>query len=341
MMAAGIHQAGNKTIMNMPLNRMLPLILLLIICRSASAEDVFWVLGSFVDENTARVEGNRISNEAGVEVLLFESIVNAKVQYRLLTGALVAPGGQADLRQQLLKVGVSDSWILRFDDGTPYMETVFSDLGAGDALSPTELAEIDAMLRDFDDEYAQGAGTWVMDMAMSTEDVGAKLGGTTAVGIAGNYVVIGSYEIAENANDYASKLSNSLPEILAHELTVRRNEVAGETYYRVMVGPVLPSEGTDLMEVLSEWGASDAWLLSGLMVPVVNSLKSTNQDIRQDARQDTRQDISQPQRGFRIPSQSGRQTSAIPVKNDPARIDFNPVRLRKNPPNFPDPRNKH
>ena len=206
----------------MPLNRMLPLILLLIICRSASAEDVFWVLGSFVDENTARVEGNRISNEAGVEVLLFESIVNAKVQYRLLTGALVAPGGQADLRQQLLKVGVSDSWILRFDDGTPYMETVFSDLGAGDALSPTELAEIDAMLRDFDDEYAQGAGTWVMDMAMSTEDVGANLGGTTAVGIAGNYVVVGSYEIAKNANDYVSKLSNSLPEILAHELTVRR-----------------------------------------------------------------------------------------------------------------------
>ena len=178
MMAAGIHQSGNKTIMNMPLNRMLPLILLLIICRSASAEDVFWVLGSFVDENTARVEGNRISNEAGVEVLLFESIVNAKVQYKLLTGTLVAPGDQADLRQQLLKVGVSDSWILRFDDGTPYMETVFSDLGAGDALSPSELAEIDAMLRDFDDEYAQGAGTWVMDMGMSTEDVGANLGGT-------------------------------------------------------------------------------------------------------------------------------------------------------------------
>ncbi len=176
MMAAGIHQSGNKTIMNMPLNRMLPLILLLIICRLASAEDVFWVLGSFVDENTARVEGNRISNEAGVEVLLFESIVNAKVQYKLLTGTLVAPGDQADLRQQLLKVGVSDSWILRFDDGTPYMETVFSDLGAGDALSPTELAEIDAMLRDFDDEYAQGAGTWVRDMAMSTEDVGDNIG---------------------------------------------------------------------------------------------------------------------------------------------------------------------
>jgi hypothetical protein len=93
--------------------------------------------------------------------------------------------------------------------------------------------------------------------------------------------------------------------------------------------------------VLSEWGASDAWLLSGLMAPVVNSLKSTNQDIRQDTRQDTRQDISQPQRGLRIPSQSGRQTSTIPVKSDPARIDFNPVRLRKNPPNFPDPRNKH
>tara|TARA_B110000503_G_scaffold125979_1_gene194100 strand:- start:517 stop:1476 length:960 start_codon:yes stop_codon:yes gene_type:complete len=319
--------------MNMLLNRMLPLILLLLICRSAAAEDVFWVLGSFVDENAARVEGNRISNEAGVEVLLFESIVNAKVQYRLLTGALVAPGDQEDLRQQLLKVGISDVWTLRFDDGTPYMETVFSDLGVGEALSSSELAEIDAMLRDFDDEYAQGAGTWVMDMGMSTEDIGDDLVGATAVGIAGNYVIVGSYESAENANDYASKLGNSLPEILSHELTVRRNEVAGETYYRVMVGPVLPSEEADLMEVLSGWGASDAWLLPGVTVPVDNSLKSANQDIRQD--------IRQPQRGLRIPSQSGRQASGMPLKNDPARIDFNPVLLRKNPPNFPDPRNKH
>ena len=90
MMIAAINQTGNKPRMNMLMNRILPLILLLVISCSAAAEDVFWVLGSFVDEDVARVEGNRISNDAGIEVLIFESIVNTRVQYRLLTGVLVA-----------------------------------------------------------------------------------------------------------------------------------------------------------------------------------------------------------------------------------------------------------
>ena len=121
-MIAAIHQPGNKTRMNMLMNRILPLILLLVISRSAAAEDLFWVLGSFLNEDVARVEGNRISNDAGIEVLLFESIVNTRVQYRLLTGVLVAPSDQAALRQQLMKVGVSDPWTLRFDDGPPYIQ---------------------------------------------------------------------------------------------------------------------------------------------------------------------------------------------------------------------------
>ena len=71
MMIAAINQTGNKPRMNMLMNRILPLILLLVISCSAAAEDVFWVLGSFVDEDVARVEGNRISNDAGIEVLHF------------------------------------------------------------------------------------------------------------------------------------------------------------------------------------------------------------------------------------------------------------------------------
>ncbi|MEO2183304.1 MAG: SPOR domain-containing protein [bacterium] len=320
------------------MNRIFPLILLLVISRSAAAEDVFWVLGSFVNEDIARVEGNRISNDAGIEVLLFESIVNTRVQYRLLTGVLVAPSDQAALRQQLMKVGVSDPWTLRFDDGPPYMETVFSDLGTGDMLSAAELAEIDTMLRDFEDEYAEGAG-------MSTEDIGSGLVSNPSVGLAINYVVAGSYGTAGNANDYASKLGNAFPEILSHEVTVRRNEVSGEIVYRVMIGPVLPSEEKGLIGSLSEWGVHGAWLLPGITAQADIGLQDTRQDTRQDtsqdSSQDSSQDISQAQRGFRIPSQPGSQTSVTPVKSSRAQGDFNPVRLRKDAPNFPDPRNKH
>ena len=241
----------------MLMNRILPLILLLVITCSAAAEDVFWVLGSFVDEDVARVEGNRISNDAGIEVLIFESIVNTRVQYRLLTGILVAPSDQVALRQQLMKVGVSDPWMIRFDDGPPYMETIFSDLGTDDVLSAAELAEIDTMLRDFEDEYAEDSG-------MLTEDIGSGLVSNASVGPAINYVVVGSYGTAGNANDYASKLGNAFPEILSHEVTVRRNEVSGETVYRVMIGPVLPSEEKSLIRSLSEWGVHGAWLLPGI-----------------------------------------------------------------------------
>ena len=163
------------------------------------------------------------------------------------------------LRQQLMKVGVSDPWMIRFDDGPPYMETIFSDLGTDDVLSAAELAEIDTMLRDFEDEYAEGSG-------MLTEDIGSGLVSNPSVGLAINYVVAGSYGNAGNANDYASKLGNAFPEILSHEVTVRRNEVSGEIVYRVMIGPVLPSEEKGLIGSLSEWGVHGAWLLPGITV---------------------------------------------------------------------------
>jgi hypothetical protein len=333
-MNAAIHQAGNKTRMNILMSRILPLILLIVISRSAVAEDVFWVLGSFANADVARVEGNRISNDAGIEVLLFESIVNTRVQYRLLTGILVAPSDQTALRQQLLNVGVSDPWKLRFDDGPPYMETVFSDPGTGDALSSAELAEIDTMLRDFENEYAERVG-------MSIEELGSGLDSNPSFGPAINYVVAGSYGIAGNANKYASKLGDEFPEILSYEVTVRRNEVSGEIVYRVMIGPVLPGEEKGLIRSLSEWGGHGAWLLPGITAQADIGFQDTGQDTGQDASQDASQDISQPRRGFRIPSQSGSQTSVTPVKSSRAQGDFNPVRLRKDAPNFPDPRNKH
>jgi hypothetical protein len=327
-MIAGIHSTGNKTRMNMLMNRILPLILLLVISRAAAAEDVFWVLGSFVNEDVARVEGSRISNDAGFEVLLFETVVDARVQYRLLTGVLGDENDQASLRQQLIEVGIPDPWTLRFDDGTPYMETVFSDLGLGGELSAAELEEIDSMLNDFDDEYAEGAGTSVMDAGMSTEDIDSEAVGTS-VGSSANHVVAGSYGTAENAKDYAGKLGNMSPEILSHEVTVRRSEVSGQIVYRVMIGPVLPSEEESLMASLSEQGVNGAWLLRGTPAPVDTGLQDLNQDIRQ------------PQRGFRIPGKPGRKSGVAPVKSSRPQSDFNPVRLRKDPPNFPDPRDKH
>lgn len=316
------------------MNRILSFILLMVISYTTAADDVFWVLGSFVDEDVARGEGNRISNDAGIEVLLFESIVSTRVQYRLLTGVPVAPDDQAAMGQQLTKVGVSTPWKLQFEDGAPYMETIFPDLGAGDVLSAMELAEIDTMLRDFEDEYTEGAG-------MSTEDTVSGLISDPSVGLAINYVVAGSYGVAGSANDYASDLGNAFPEILSHEVTVRRSEVSGEFVYRVMIGPVLPTEENALIMSLSEWGVHDAWLLPDITAQADIGLQDAVQDTVQGDSQDSGQGISQPQRGLRVSSQPGNQTRSAPVKSSRAQSDFNPVRLRRDAPNFPDPRNNY
>lgn len=335
--------------MIMRMNRLLPLILLLVISRSATAEDAFLVLGSFVNEDVARAEGSRISNDAGIEVLLFESIVNTRVQYRLLTGQLVEQSSRSALREQLMSAGVSDPWLLRFDDGTPYMETVFSDLGTGDALSATELAEIDSMLSDFDEEYAADSGMLLMDTGPSAEDVAFEVS-STSLDTSSNYVVVGSYGTARNATDYARWFEGLFPEILLHEVTVLRSEVSGATVFRVMIGPVVSSEEEKgVMDALSEQGIRGAWLLRGIPATIDASAQEQTQDMnsKQSADQglELNQDISQPQRGFRIPGQSGskagRIAGKVPAKSSYPQGDFNPVRLRKAPANFPDPRDKH
>ena len=321
---------GNKTRMKRLMNRMISFMLFLVISRSAFAEDVFWVLGSFLDEDVARVDGSRISNDAGIEVLLFKTIVNARVQYRLLTGVMAAPSDQAVLRQQLIKVGVFGQWTLRFDAPPPYMETIFSDGGTGNGLSAAELEEIDSMLSDFEDEYAQGAQI-VMDM--SAEDISSGLVRTTSDGLALNFVVVGSYGSAKNANDYVSKLGSAFPEILSYDVTVQRKEVSGEVVHRVMIGPVLPIEEKSLLGSLSEWGVRGAWLLPEITVPIDISLQGSGPDQEQD--------VSQPQRGFRNPNQSSSQPSVTSVKSAREQDDFNLVRLSSGSAKFPDPRNKH
>jgi hypothetical protein len=158
---------------------------------------------------------------------------------------------------------------------------------------------------------------------------------TTSDGLAVNYVVLGSYESTENANDYISKLGNAFPEILSYELTVQRKKVSGKIFYRVMVGPLLPIEEKVLMGTLSEWEIRGAWALPRTIAPADISLRGFGQE------QDSDQNISEPQRGFRIPSQLGSQARFTPVKSFGAKDDFNPVRLKKGSSKFPDPRNKH
>ncbi|MGV0034769.1 MAG: hypothetical protein ACNYPE_07335 [Candidatus Azotimanducaceae bacterium WSBS_2022_MAG_OTU7] len=102
-----------------------------------------------------------------------------------------------------------------------------------------------------------------------------------------------------------------------------------------MIGPLLSSEENAVMEALSELGTVDAWILGAGLAPLDANRQS------QKLNEALSQDISQPQRGFRIPNQPGSKASLTPVNGSRHKGDFNPVRLRKYPASFPDPRDKH
>lgn len=112
--------------------------LLLVSTVPAKAESAFWVLGSFVERDTARKEGARLVEALGLDILLHEARVNDQVRYRLLTGAPEQAETETQRRQRLAEAGVGETWTLRFPGELPFMETIFPDLEFSDLDMPTD-----------------------------------------------------------------------------------------------------------------------------------------------------------------------------------------------------------
>lgn len=206
--------------------RALLLSLFLTFCASAWAGQAFLVLGSFVDEQTAREEGQRINASAGIEVLLQESIVNSKVHYRLLTGSMSESSDQASLKVQLQRSGVEEPWMLKFPVDVPFMETIFADLDFDSHLETAELAEIDTSLMSV------------------TPEANA------------NYVVAGSFQERAKGQALAGQLSDIPQAISVHEI-----QVFDAMFHRVLIGPVLNSEQAGVLSALKQKGVQGAWVL--------------------------------------------------------------------------------
>lgn len=108
------------------------LLALLLIAAPVSAEHSFQVLGSFMEPESARKEGRRIASETGLEILLYETRVEDRLQYRLLASVPQDPGYADRQEQRLAQAGIADTWTLRLPDELPFMETVFAELELSD-----------------------------------------------------------------------------------------------------------------------------------------------------------------------------------------------------------------
>jgi len=289
------------------------LILLISVSLPAHAAELFWVLGSYVEQAVARDEAKRISNETGIEVLLYESIVKGAVRYRLLTGLMSGEGDQAGLRFQLQEVGINDPWTLRFEQSTPYMEAVFADITLDSEFDEAELAEIDALLGAFDDDLGEFDEDYIDDFdSFAVSDELLELRSLESMSRAGNYVVAGSFRESGRAQELAQRLGS-----LDFAVNVEPTTVQGTQYHRVLLGSVYPGEEAGLIERLQQLGIEGAWVLSQ-----PRSLAS--------------QEIRQPQRDLlRPPTVQRRQTVARNPGDD---SDFNLARLKKKRLAWPDPR---
>ncbi len=191
------------------------------------ADQAFLVLGSFVDQEAARAEGGRLARETGLEILLLESRVEDRFQYRLLTGFPGDENKQQRQRRLLDASGIAESWTLRLPDELPFMETVFAELSPvpddlEKALQPAPLPQVESIESP------------------------------------GNFVVAGSFREAGRARALVDTL------LLGYPVTVRETVISTEPYYRVLVGPVSAAEEPVVIAKLSELGIPGAWVLRAI-----------------------------------------------------------------------------
>ena len=148
-------------------------------------------------------------------------------------------------------------------------------------------------------EQADDSGLAEMDEMLSAGD---------------NFVVAASFRDRRRAQSLADGLT------LSHPPVVRASEIAGATWHRVLVGPVMPEEEASLIKRLESLGIEGGWVLRA---DIEHSPEPPD-----NGRQAVDQDITPPLRGLRIPGSP--VTSPAPgTMESRYESDFNPVRLKK------------
>jgi len=76
----------------------------------------YWVVGSYTNQATAMAEGEKISQETGLEIVYTVSVVAQKTHYRLLVPQFDEAEDQSRLMRQLDLAGIDEPWLLKLDE---------------------------------------------------------------------------------------------------------------------------------------------------------------------------------------------------------------------------------
>ncbi len=302
------------------LSRLFTFCLFLLISGGVKAGQTFLVIGSYANESAARVEGHRISERTASDVLLQALEIQGQRRFRLLIEQPQDAAATLQLQQRLADANVAAPWRQRFADDTPFMETLFADIDLDTSLGEQELAEIDAMLAE-------------MDASLLGDDERASdtacFGNPSQFPLGADYAVAGSFRSEATARRLASQLGD-----VACEISVLSTDIQGETYFRVLAGPIAPGQASLMLGALQAIGVSSPWVLRDVSTQREAALSTLSELPESMDRATVQPAVNRTARRY---TSSGSSSAVTEAGNYDG--DYNPARLNKAA-GFPDPRQK-
>ncbi len=260
---------------------------LLISSNTVSAQNVglnYLVLGSFTQAAVAEIEGKRLAGVSGAEVLLYPVTIDGTTFYRLLTSSYGVDIDDLTI-SRLESAGIENIWHLTLVEMPRGMRAVFADLHFDDQfLSQFERQSTSEPGRDahidtrFDAETDKqfnsppSLTTYGVQQSMGADEDDYAMPGTPQLIEDANFVVAGSFREQKKAADFAAGLRELSP---GQAVSVAPALVKGETFYRILLGPVTQSEEVQILAQLGEprfhaAGVTSPWMLrrAGIEVQV-------------------------------------------------------------------------
>ncbi len=233
----------------------------------SALSEQYLVVGSFIGEQRARVEGARLAGASGMEVYLHTGVE----KFRLVTP--VEKASDSSRRMQLASIGITDSWSLVIDD-TSELEPMFAPIES-------------ALMSNIEPVIEQQVLPPIDDGLLSDEElneISALLAETDTLvptdKDSGRFLVAGAYSLEENATAAILGLGR-----LASRATVRLADASGQDVYRILVGPVDQEDEQPLRAELAALGYGDAWILDE-PIAVIPGTSQSSQIVEQAGKPD-------------------------------------------------------
>lgn len=223
------------------------------LAQETSGQATHWVVASYLQRSLAITEGERISAETGVEVLMLPVEVDGDANYQLLVRIVADAYDQARLRSQLKSSGVTQFHDSSISGNEPEIVSLFAVLDdSGGVMGATQNFAVS------DDPLPADPPSENVDIDLDLDLKSDSLSAGSADRVARRYLVVGSYRNGRHAQTLMTRLYESFDNVFTIVA-----DVSGVDHYRVLIGPVAKFDEVELQTRISVEGIDSAWYILG------------------------------------------------------------------------------